>query len=161
VWEEIKNYIKNPTLIKQAVQENYRQDQNKVTSLKRELVKIASKLERLELEDEKVLRLYRKNIITENQVHSQIQEIKTEKQILDQQKQELKLKINNQKYLETRLNALEKLTKKVRNNIENLNLERKKEIIDLLIDKIFIKEDGKVELQIIIPNLCQNVLQQR
>jgi len=31
---------------------------------------IANKLEKLELEDEKILRLYRKDIITENQVHS-------------------------------------------------------------------------------------------
>jgi len=34
------------------------------------LFKIANKLEKLELEDEKILRLYRKDIITENQVHS-------------------------------------------------------------------------------------------
>lgn len=152
VWGEVKKYIKNPALIKRIVQENSKKDRNKLVLLKRELVKIASKLEKLELENEKILHLYRKNIITEDQLHRQIEEIKIEKQALDQRRTEINLEIENDKYLKTKLYTLEKFIKKIQSNTSNLTFEKKKEIIDLLIDKIFIKENGGVELQLIIPD---------
>jgi len=157
VWEEIKKYIKNPALIKQAIEENCRQDKDKSVSLKRDLTKIASKIERLELEDEKILRLYRKDIISEEKLRSQIQNIKTEKQILNQQRQEIEIQIESQKYLEIRLNALEKLINKIQNNIDNLTFKGKRKIIELLINKVFVQENGRIFLEVILPSFSSNL----
>lgn len=112
IWKEVKKYVKNPTLIKQAVEQNHMQDKNKLTTLKRDLIKIASKIERLELQDEKILRLYRKDIISEEKLRSQMQDTKTENQILNQRKRETELKIENEKYVNARLDTLQEMTKK-------------------------------------------------
>ena len=155
VWGKIKSYIKDPTLIKQVVEENYGKRQGKSASLRRELVKIANKIERIELEDDKIVRLYRKGIIDEDRLRSQMQEIKVEKQTLNQQKREIELQMENEEYLKIRLDTLEKFIEKVRSNIDGLAFEGKRKIIDLLVDKIFIKENGKIQLDMVIPDLSQ------
>lgn len=155
VWREIKKYIKQPSLIKEITKEYHKKDQNKLESLKMELVKIASKLEKLELEDEDILRLYRKHIIDEDKLTSQMQEIEIEKQTLNQQKREIEIKIKNQKFLKIRLNTLEEFVKKIQNNIDNLTFEKKRKIIDLLVNKIFIENDGKIQLEMVVPDFHQ------
>lgn len=71
----------------------------------------------------------------------------------------MELQIENQKHLEMRLDTLQKVTKKIQSSIDNVSLEGKREIIDLLIDKVFVKGDGRVELEIIMPNFRQSALQ--
>lgn len=155
VWRAIKRHIKNPALIKQAIEQYYKRNQNKLASLQSKLTKITSDIEKVELGNERMRRLLTKGMITRGQLKSQIKEIKTERYDLDQEKREIELHIKNQKYLRTRLNSLEKLLRKIQNNIDNLTFQRKRETMDLLIDRIVIKEDGEMQLDMVIPGFCQ------
>jgi len=160
VWHKIQEYVKNPGLIRHAMQENDKRRQDKLTQLKGELIKITNEIERLELEEEKILNLYRKEMIDEAKLSSQMKKTNTEKQALNQKKAEIELQIESGKYLKTRLNALEDLINRIQNNIDSLTYEKKQEIIDLLINKIFVNGNGKVQLELVLPNFCQSTDQQ-
>lgn len=160
VWHKIEEYIKNPRLITYAIQENYKQGQDKLTPLKRELIKITNKIERLELEEEKILSLYRKDIIGEHKLRSQIKEIKAEKQTWEQKKQEIELQIENEKYIRARLHTLEEVITRVQNNIDTLTFEGKRKIVDLFIDRVIIKGDGRIQLDMGIPHFSQSDVEQ-
>lgn len=151
VWQEVKKYIKNPNLIKQIIKDRQEETQNGPEVLRRELVKIASKSERLELEEERILYLYRKGILDEEKLRSQMKQIKSEKQVFNQEKKEIELRMEGEKYLKTRLNMLETIVKRFQKKIDNLNFEKKKEVINLLVNRISLKADGKIVIEMIIP----------
>ena len=155
VWREVKRYIKSPALIKQALKQHYKKDQKKLASLKGELTKIGSEIDKLELGKERIRRIYRKGIITRDQLNLQMQQATIERYNLDREKREVELHIKNQRYLRSRLNSLEKLIGKIQNNVDNLTFQRKGATINLLIDRIVIKEDGKIRLDMAIPGFSQ------
>jgi len=113
VWREIEKYIKNPTYIKQIIKASHEKNQDKSVPLKRELIRVASRIEKTELEKEKILRLYREDIVTKNELLSQVEEIRTKRQTLGQQKRQIELKIESEKHLKERLDTLEKIVKKM------------------------------------------------
>lgn len=155
VWRGIERYIKNPALMKQAIEQYYKGDQKKLASLKGELTQMRSEIEDLERGNERIRRIHRRDSMTRDQLNLQMREATIERYNLDREKREVELHIKNQRYLRARLNSVEELMGKIQNNIDNLTFQRKRATINLLIDKIVIKEDGEIRLDMAIPGFGQ------
>lgn len=103
-------------------------------------------LNKLELEKNNIIKLFRKNIIDESELNVQITDIRVEseklKKILEKNKYELEKLKNKDKIINSNENLIKIYTK----NLQNLSLDEKKEIIKLLIKEIVINseiEDSK------------------
>lgn len=147
VWEQCKTIMLN--------YDNYKLKKDSFSEEKKSLnyniEQIKENINKLDLEKNNILKLFRKNIIDEVELENQIQDIKLEseklKKLLEKNKYELN-KLNNKDSI---INNNEHLIKLYANNLENLNIDEKKAAINLLVKEIIIT--SKIEESKKVPSI--------
>lgn len=137
VWEECKNIMIN--------YDNYKLKKDSFSEEKKSLIydmeQIKENINKLDLEKNNILKLFRKNIIDEIELESQIEDIKAEseklKKLLDKNKYELDKLTNKDSIIDNN----ESLIKLYTNNLENLSIDEKKEAINLLVKEIIVTSE--------------------
>ncbi len=61
--------------------------------------------------------------------------------------------IESQVYVEDSLKSLENFVRELRERIDNLNFEERRELIKLLVKRVIVKEDGVVDVEVIVPQI--------
>ncbi|TKJ47017.1 hypothetical protein CEE34_06000 [Candidatus Aerophobetes bacterium Ae_b3a] len=153
VWNKIKEIVKNPALIRKAIVEKEKRSGPTNAALKEDIKGIDKKIKDCESERQKILRVYRKGIIGESDFVNQIKELQEEKDALNQQRKEIELRIESQVYIEDSLKSLENFVRELQERIDNLNFEERRELIKLLVRRVIVKEDGVVDVEVIVPQV--------
>jgi|GEM_PF-4844715 len=153
VWNKTKEIVKNPELIRKAIIEKEKRSGPKTKALEKDLKVVSRKIKQCESEKQRILRLYRKGIIGEGDLVSQIGELQQEKDTLNQQRKEIEVQIESQVYIEDNLKSLEDFVRELQGKIDNLTFEERRELIRLLIRTVTVKEDGVVDVEVIVPQV--------
>jgi len=153
VWDEIKQIVKNPALIREGIIEREKKSGPKRVVLEKDIEAISKKIKQCESERQKILRLYRKGIIGEGDLVNQIKELQQEKDALNQQRKETELQIESQAHIEDSLKRLEIFVRGLQEKIDDLNFEERRELIKLLVRSVAVKEDGVVDVEVIVPQV--------
>lgn len=151
VWDKIKEIVKNPVLIRKAIVEKEKRSGPENAALEKDLKVTNKKIKQCESEIQKILRVYRKGIIKESDLAKQIAELQQEKDALNQQRKEIEVQMESRVYIEDSLKSLENFVRELQEKIDNLNFEERRELIKLLVRSVKVKEDGVVDVEVIVP----------
>ena len=89
--------------------------------------------------------------IKESDLAKQIAELQQEKDALNQQRKEIEVQMESRVYIEDSLKSLENFVRELQEKIDNLNFEERRELIKLLVRSVKVKEDGVVDVEVIVP----------
>ncbi|MEN3012859.1 MAG: recombinase family protein [Dictyoglomus thermophilum] len=139
VWNECLNFLTNPGETIKELEKILTEKQQKNTLLESEYLQLKKNLTEKEKEKERILSLYRKGIITEKDVDSQMEKIKEEREELIKTIQKLEEQFQQEKITTNQIKNLEKLLKFLNNKLDqNLTYEKKREIIKSLVKEIIV-----------------------
>lgn len=153
--DELENYIWEQCKFILINYNDYKIKKDSFSEEKKSLIysinKTQENLNKLDSEKNNILKLFRKDIITESELEVQLNDIKNEyektKKILEKSKSKLD-KIQNKDQI---INNNDKIIDSYINNIDNLSIEDKKSIIRLFIKEIIIT--SKIEESKKIPSV--------
>lgn len=143
VWKDIEIFLRNPQQVLDEIQLKLSESSNGTAPLKKEMARFQRSLDGIEAEKDRVLGLYRKGIIDEETVASQLQVVETNKANLRVQvghiEAELKKLVDQQHQCQTTQELLERL-----NGILDgeLTFEVKREVVDALVEGIRVDTYG-------------------
>lgn len=124
---------------------------NENNSINLEIEKIASAIKNIETEKSKVISLYKKDLLSENEVEEELEKIKSEKNNLDKLLLKLNTKREEKNNVDSIVNGFSDIMKNYLSNLENLTDINKKELLNILIDSIWIDwmiKDGEKKVNI-------------
>ncbi|WP_024614639.1 recombinase family protein [Clostridium sp. Ade.TY] len=153
IWDMIKNDILlNVDEIINNVTISLNKD-TKLNSVEKDLEKIECKIKNVDNEKSKILNLYRKDLLTDDDVEKELEKINIEKETLN----ELYRKIEKKYSIENNVNNItdnfRDLMKKYSTNLDKIDFNKKKEIINFLIESIEIDYVKKGLDKIITPKI--------
>jgi site-specific DNA recombinase len=138
IWNLCLSLINNP---EEAIRELVATSNTEVQNIEQEKITLEKALKDKEKERQKILELYRKGIITQDDVEQQFELIARERKQIEFRIKEIK-KIQTQTIKEKELrDKLETLLKQLHKKAEKLNFEKKREIIKLVIKEVVVYPD--------------------
>lgn len=149
VWGVIESIVANPQLIIDAIRQKKPFAEKEVEA---KLAKIEKRLAELRREKEKVVSLFRKELITEEELDEQIREINTERELVIEDKRELENIISEKENETAAAQTIQELGEILKNKIKELDFKKKREILGWLINKVEIIE-GDLKIYLTIPAL--------
>lgn len=148
VWQECVEFIQYPgDAIKELGASMYQQEEKKQT-IEEEALLIQRSLEQKQMERQKILTLYRQQLITALDVEQQLQLVLTEANALESRLRELQATLEDEKSVLHQFDSAEALLEELRNKIEGeVSFETKRSIIKTLVQSIQIEtieaKDGR------------------
>lgn len=132
VWAHIEKFLQTPELIirelkarqKRAMEEKHRKDS--------ELEIVQSALRKAEQEEDRLIELYKNDIIDMARLKSEIEKVRRKKEELEGRRKEISLRTEAQHLREFDLGAVEEYLALVRENLKRLTFKNKRRILDLL-----------------------------
>jgi len=153
VWSKIKEILENPSLLIKVIKEREGKGEGQKVSLAARLKGLDSKIGKYEQEKDNILRAFRKGILDDMELASQIEDIRNQERALRQQQEEIKLQIMGQEQVKERLNHLSSLASVMQERLTNLTFEEKRELVRTLVDRVTIYGNGKIELRVVVPEI--------
>jgi len=139
VWDACVNFIKNPGSVLKELTESAKNDKP-TDNLESEKIIVEKTLRETETEKQRILDLYRKQLITMSDVEAQLQKISTEKETLEKRVIELdhqiKLHLNNKTTRSDIAELLEELREKIK---EPLTFDTKRRVVKTLVKEITVE----------------------
>jgi len=160
VWSKVKEILENPSLLIKVIKEREEKDEGGKTFLAARLKELDSQIGKCEQEKENILRAFRKEILDDTELASQIEEIRNQERALRQQQEEIKLEIIGQKQVKERLNHLSSLVSGIQERLVNLTFKEKRELVRTLVDRVTIHESGRIELRVVVPEILPSTLKE-
>ncbi len=154
VWKEIESLLENPKLIKDIVKQQNERDPQQVKNAQQELTKIEARLKTLGKEEFRILEAYRQEIISIEQLQSQMAKIKAETVKLSMGRDEVVslLAKGDSVQVKTAIDYVAHIKKGLNANA----FDSKKRILHLLNTRVVAKVSGAVDVYCTIPTteLC-------
>jgi len=146
VWEQIERFLQDPQLIirelkarrKRAIEEGQRKGN--------ELEIVESALSKAEQEEDRLIELYKNDVIDMARLKSEIDKVRREKEELEARRKEIHLRTEAQRLRQFDLEAVEEYLALVRKNLKRLTFKKKRRILELL-DIEVIVTGKRVELR--------------
>lgn len=160
VWSKIKEILENPSLLMEVVKEQQEEGESRKVSLAARLKGLDRKIGRCEQEKENILRAFRKGILEDMELASQIEDIRNQGRALRQQQEEIKLEIIGQKQVKERMNHLSSLVSVTQERLGSLTFEEKRKLVRTLIERVTICASGKIELRVVVPEIIPSTLKE-
>ena len=158
VWDKISSAIKNPKIIIDAVEMKEKLDN---FCPEKELNRIDRTLKQKQEEEQRILEAYRKRVISIDQLEQELSKINGERERLHLEKGEIEVKIGKVQSQKNRLALIQNLCYKLRQRLDKVDFETKREIITLIIDKIWIGKDGDIDIECVIPIIDKKEAEKR
>ncbi|HQB94468.1 MAG TPA: recombinase family protein [Candidatus Omnitrophota bacterium] len=149
VWKEIESLLENPKLIEDIVKQQNKRDPKQVKDSHQELAKIEARLKVLGKEEFRILEAYRQEIISIEQLKSQMAKIKAEtvKLSLGRDEAVSLLTKGDSVEVEKAINYVAQIKKGLNANA----FDSKKRILHLLNTRVVAKVSGAVDVYCTIP----------
>ncbi|WP_232337562.1 recombinase family protein [Thermoactinomyces sp. CICC 23799] len=150
VWKQCVEFIENPGKAIEELSKSLDHSKNRLNELKEELALLQENLHAKEDEIQNILNLFRKKIISSQEVEKQILEIKDEKEKIQNQIEETKLQIQKDQNINKGYYSASQLLSELKEKLNSkLTYEVKREIVTTLVDRIVvdtkINEHGRKE----------------
>lgn len=132
VWESCMTYIRNPQLIVKSVQKRDNSE-----SIEKEIALIRTKIAHNSVENQRLIDLYKAGLISLETVTGEFEKVKAEKDMLQQQIDQLEnnLRMEKDKHdVSSTIDALEQMKQVLES--PTLDFDVKKTVVDTMIDKI-------------------------
>ena len=149
VWKEIESLLENPKLIADIVKQQNKRDPERVKNSQQELAKIEARLKVLGKEEFRILEAYRQEIISIEQLKSQMAKFKAEtvKLSLGRDEAVSLLTHGGSAQVEEAINYVAQIKKGLNANA----FDSKKRILHLLNTRVIAKVSGTVDVYCTIP----------
>ena len=149
VWKEIESLLENPKLIADIVKQQNKRDPERVKNSQQELAKIEARLKVLGKEEFRILEAYRQEIISIEQLKSQMAKFKAEtvKLSLGRDEAVSLLTHGGSAQVEEAINYVAQIKKGLNTNA----FDSKKRILHLLNTRVIAKVSGTVDVYCTIP----------
>lgn len=149
VWKEIENLLEHPKLIEDIVKQQNERDPEQVKNSQQELAKIEARLKTLSKEEFRILEAYRQEIISIEQLQSQMAKIKAETVKLSLGRDEIvsHLAKGDSVQVKAAINYVAQIKKGLNANA----FDSKKRILNLLNARVIAKVSGAVDVYCNIP----------
>jgi len=137
VWELIENLITRPDVLKRVLRAE-QSDQQSETDIRRERERLDGKLKAKQQEISPILRLYRKDLISEADLEEQLKEIKTAEEMILATRALEDSKLASFHMEKRKIQDLETALGRLRKDIDKFSFEQKRELLRLIVpgDKI-------------------------
>lgn len=141
VWNTCVSFIENPEGVMKELAKTIENTKPKTkTDIKKEKAIVQKSLQETETEKQRILDLYRKQLITMSDVETQLKKISTEKEALKQRVVELEEHIDTEFNKETYSSNIKELLAELREKIKKpLTYKTKRQIIKTLIKEIIVE----------------------
>jgi len=160
VWSKVKEILENPSLLIKVIKEREEKDEGRKVSLGARLKELDSEIGKCEQEKENILRAFRKGILDDIELASQIEDIRDQERALRQQQEEIKIQIIGQKQIKERLDHLSILVSGIQERLANFTFEEKRELMRTLVEKVTIYGSGKIELRVVVPEIMPSTVKE-
>ncbi len=139
VWGECVNFIKNPGEAIKELSRTIETKKEQKEELKSEKQILLKTLKEKQLERESILDLYRRKVITADDVERQFQKIENEMKALENRLKEVEDQIAAEENLFNSFNTVEELLENLRSKLEsNPSFEIRREIVRTLVKEIVV-----------------------
>ncbi len=137
VWELIENLITQPDVLKRVLSAE-RSDKKSEPAIRRELERLDRKLKAKQREKSPILRLYRKELISEADLEEQLKEIKTAEEMMLATRALEESKFAYFHMEKRKIQDLESALGRLRKDIDKFSFAQKRELIRLIVpgDKV-------------------------
>ena len=149
VWGEVKNALENPGLIVAGIEALNTQDDG--GGLAEEIAEKESDLRRVQMEEDRAIRLYVSEKITEDQLDRQRRFITERLETLRARLDEYR---TQQTVLDEKRILMENIvewTEKMGDSLGDLSDEKRREVLELLLDGVTIDRDNNVQITLAVP----------
>ena len=138
VWGRCHEVLKNPNSLSIEARKESKNYDVEIEMLKKQLLP-------LESEKEKVTHLYRKGFINALEVEKQFGDIEKQQKIILAEISKLKDKIKHSKKVDEKIESVKMLLSNYRKNTHGLDVHEKREIINILVEKVIVTQtiEGK------------------
>lgn len=155
VWEQIERFLQDPKLIMRELKVRQKRAMEEGQRKVSELEIIESSLRKAEQEEDRLIELFKNDIIDMAKLKSEIEKVRREKEELEARRKEIHLRREAQRLQEFDLGAVEEYLALVRKNLKRLTFKKKRRILELL-DIEIIVTDKRVELRgiLAVPEVC-------
>ena len=148
VWNEIVGILTNPQVIEDALKKRV---VGPTLNIDQEIEKTNRQIEQLSKEKDKVIALYRKDKISESDLYKQFDDMEKERKILLERMAELNELVEEKEQEAVAVASLFELCDQLKGQLSSLDFKKKREIVDLMIEKIVIFINGLMEIHFTIP----------
>src|SRR5690554_767569 len=140
VWKDCVNFIRNPGEALKELAASMEQKKSQRASFEAERDAVQKSIYGKEFERESILDLYRKKIISHEDVEKQLQKISKENEYLRRRIQELQQQIDTEAGMENQFDTVQELLVTLREKLkEDPPFEVKKEIVRTLVENIEVR----------------------
>lgn len=154
VWQEIEKALLDADVTLEKLNENYFNQEKRSTVLEAEKALVERSVLFKKDEKERILDLYRRQLISITDLESQLAKIAIEESSLNAHLQELRASAREQEQVEEKLNNAGELIKDLQNVLRNpLTWEVKRQVVELLVWEVkvnTITQDNKKKTQVIL-----------
>lgn len=147
VWGICLDYIRNPELIVKKLNGEI----NQAKKIEKEIALIHSKMASNDMENKRLIDLYKRGLISIEDVSTEFEKVKTEKDFLKTELNRLTLDLNQETLkhqIDTAVDSLELLKQKI--DSPNIDFNLKRIVVQTMIDKITVDSSDQKQIAITI-----------
>lgn len=153
VWQKVVELIKNPGVIAEGIKSYKEQPQN--VGLIEELEKAKRQVSELSWKRQKTINLHIDGIISQEDLNIQLKFIKPRKEFFEAEVDRLSKETEKVQQQEVNLASFEQMANQVRDRITNMPDDERLELVQLLVNKVWVNGAGHVTIEFGIP---ENIL---
>lgn len=155
VWEEIERFLEDPKLIIQELKARQKRAMEEGQRKGSELEIVESAVRKAEQEEDRLIELFKNDVIDMARVKSEIEKVRHKKEELEARRKEIHLRRETQELREFDLGAAEEYLALVRKNLKRLTFNKKRRILELLEIEVIVT-GKRVELRgiLAVPEVC-------
>lgn len=154
VWDVLKRLLLDPDVALREL-EAARSEGDARPALAKRREAAARRLKQLDAKGERLLELYLEGGVSKSVFGTRSREIESEKESLVHELAELEQSLAGEEAQRLKAASLRQLYEELNVNVENADYETKRQVIDLLIERIVVHED-RLEVVLISPDLSQD-----
>ena len=140
VWESCLEYIRNPNLVVKSVEKEI----NQTDKIKKEIALIRAKIDSNDIENQRLIELYKAGLIDLKTASGEFEKVKEEKAFLQSELDKLEGQLHVHdlvRQVDSAVDLLEILRQKV--DTPNVSFETKRAVVETMIDKITVNSLGE------------------
>jgi len=133
VWNLVEDLVKDSNVLRRVLRVSQSGQKETEALIRREVEDLEKKLNRKQLERDRILRLYRKSVIGDAEVERQLSEVQTAEDMMRATKRIEENKLESLTLSRQKVESLENALAGLRQHIDNYSFEQKQQLVRLLV----------------------------
>ncbi len=161
VWDKVSKAFADPQSLLAILKLRNTTALEKVAIVRKELSEAAEQLRKKNLELQQVLSWARQNLLSPDELKPQLAQVRKQKQHWEVEIETLNQKLKSLECSNQSLKDADQLCRTIGKRLEYSTPEQKKEILRLIVERIWVDQDNNLEIEVIIPkaqNQSDNVI---